>query len=49
VKIHIPSSRKCPMPGKGTAKYENGPLARVRVRRPVWAKGEGYGQRFKAE
>jgi len=32
------------------AKHENGPLVRVRVkvRRPVWAKGKGYGQRFKA-
>jgi len=31
--------------------HEHGPLVavRVKVRRPVWAKGKGYGQRFKAK
>jgi hypothetical protein len=34
-----------------SSKHENGPSVRVRVkvRRPVWVKGKGYGQRFKAK
>jgi hypothetical protein len=41
----MPHARRVP------SKYEDDPLVRVRVkvRRPVWAKGKGYSQGFKAK
>ncbi len=42
-----PACRNIALRCAGT-NHEDGPLvkARVKVRRPVWAKGKGYGQRF---